>query len=88
MPDNDLDFIDRAETAAEKLHRGPMTTEEIANDLAPYGLKNRVVALEGLDAVPRGEIDSDSHALRRRIQLMTLRNKMSGVHDALRKARR
>jgi hypothetical protein len=66
MPDNDLDCIDRAECAAEKLDRGPMITEDLASDFALYG----------------------SHAFRRRIQLMTLRNKMGGVHDALRKARR
>jgi hypothetical protein len=34
------------------------------------------------------EIDSGSHSLRRRVQLMALRKKMSGVHEALRKAKR
>ena len=40
------------------------------------------------DAELQGEIGSGSHSLRRHAQLMTLRKKMGGVHEALRKAKR
>jgi hypothetical protein len=51
-------------------------------------LNKRVAALESFDAELRGEIGSGSHSLRRHAQLMALRKKMGGVHEALRKARR
>jgi hypothetical protein len=88
MPDDDRDFIERASSVAEKLHGEPMTTEEIANNFALFGLQKRTAALEKFDTELRGEIDSGPHALRRRVQLMALRKKMGGVHEALRKARR
>jgi hypothetical protein len=87
MPD-DRDFIERANTVAEKLHGAPMTTEEIADNFALFGLQKRVAALEQFDGELRGDIDSSPHALRRRVQLMSLRKKMGGLHEALRKARR
>ncbi|WKA30718.1 hypothetical protein [Bradyrhizobium roseum] len=87
MPD-DRDFIERANTVAEKLHGAPMTTEEIAANFALFGLQKRVAALEQFDGELRGDIDSSPHALRRRVQLMSLRKKMGGLHEALRKARR
>jgi hypothetical protein len=34
MPDDDRDFIERANSVAEKLHGEPMTTEEIADSFA------------------------------------------------------
>jgi len=73
MQGDDRDFIERANSAAEKLHGGPMTTGEIANSFALLGLQKRTEALEKFDAELRGEIDSSPHALRQRIQLMTLR---------------
>jgi hypothetical protein len=88
MPDDDRDFIGRANSAAEKLHGEPMTTEEIANNFALFGLQKRTAALERFDSELRGEIDSSPHSLRRRVQLMALRRKMGGVHEALRRARR
>jgi hypothetical protein len=88
MPDDDRDLIERTNSVAEKLHGEPMTTEEIANNFALFGLQKRTAALEKFDTELRGEIDSSSHALRRRVQLMALRKKMGGVHEALRKARR
>ena len=88
MPDDDRDFIERANSVTEKLHGEPMTTEEIANNFALFGLRKRTAALEKFDTELCGEIDSSSHALRRRVQLMALRTKMGGVHEALRKARR
>ena len=88
MPDDDRDFIERANSVAEKLHGEPMTTEEIANNFALFGLQKRTAALEKFDTELRGEIDSSPHALRRRVQLMALLKKMGGVHEALRKARR
>jgi hypothetical protein len=60
----------------------------MADNFALYGLKKRAAALENLDAELRGEVDSGSHSLRRRVQLVALRNKIGGVHEALRKARR
>ena len=87
MPD-DRDFIERADSVAEKLHGEPMTTEEIANNFALFGLQKRAAALEKFNTDLRGEIDSSPHSLRRRVQLMALRKRMGGVHEALRKARR
>ena len=87
MQDN-RDFIERAESAAEKVHGESMTTEEIAANFALYGLQKRAEALERFDSELRGEIDSSPHTLRRRVQLMALRKKMGGIHEALRKARR
>lgn len=87
MQDN-RDIIERAETAAKKVHGGPMTTEKMATNFALYGLQKRAEALERFDSELRGEIDSSPHTLRRRVQLMELRKKMGGVHEALRKARR
>jgi len=88
MPDDDRDFIERANSVAEKIHGDPMTTEEIANSFALFGLQKRAAALEKFDTELRGEIDSSPHNLRRRVQLMALRKKMGGVHEALRKASR
>jgi hypothetical protein len=88
MADDDRDFIDRANSAAEKLHGEPMSLDEISENFALYGLGRRTAALERFDTELRGEIDSSPHSLRRRVQLMTLRRKMGGVHEALRKARR
>jgi hypothetical protein len=88
MSDDDRDFVEWATSVAEKLHGKPMTTEEIANNFALFGLQKRAAALERLDTELRGEIDSSPHGLRRRVELMALRKKMCGVHEALRKARR
>lgn len=88
MQADDRDFIERANSVAEKLHGEPMTAEEIANSFALLGLQKRAAALEKFDADLCGEIDSSPHSLRRRVQLMALRKKMGGVHEALRKARR
>lgn len=87
MQDN-RDFIDRAESSAEKLYGEPITTEEISKNFALYGVQKRAEALERFDSELRGEIDSSPHSLRRRVQLMALRKKMGTVHEALRKARR
>jgi hypothetical protein len=88
MPDDDRDFIERADSVSEKLHGEPMTTEEIANNFALFGLLKRTAALEKFDTELRDEVDSGAHSLRRRVQLMALRKKMGGVHEALRKAKR
>ncbi|MFG3591911.1 hypothetical protein [Bradyrhizobium sp. RDI18] len=87
MQDN-RDFVERAESAAEKLHGEPMTTGEIARNFALYGVQKRAEVLERFDSELGGEIDSSPHSLRRRVQLMALRKKMGTVHEALRKARR
>ena len=44
MPDDDRDFIERANSVAEKLHGEPMTTEEIADSFALFGLQKRTAA--------------------------------------------
>lgn len=88
IADDDRDFIDRAESATEKLYGRAMTADDITNDFALYGLKKRAETLEDLNTELRGDIDSSPHNLRRRVQLMALRKKMGGVHAALRKARR
>ena len=88
IPDDNRDFIERTESVTDKLYGLPMTIDRIADNFALYGLNKRAVALDDLDAELRGEIDSSPHSLRRRVQLMELRRKMGGVHEALRKARR
>jgi hypothetical protein len=88
MSDDDPDFIERAASAAENLHGLPPDSDKMMKNFALCGLKRRAGMLENLDAELRGEIDSGSHSLRRRVQLMDLRRKMGGVHEALRKARR
>ena len=87
-PDDDRDFVERTESVTAKLYGQPLPIERVADNFALYGLNKRVTALENLDADLRAEIDSSPHSLRRRVQLMELRRKMGGVHDALRKARR
>jgi hypothetical protein len=88
MADDEQDFIERTESANEKLNGRLMTVDEMADKFALYGLKKRAATLETFDAELRGEIGSGSHSLRRHAQLMALRKKMGGVHQALRKARR
>jgi hypothetical protein len=88
MADDDQDFIGRMQSVTEKIDGQPMPVEEMAEYFALYGLKKRAAALENFDAELRGEIDSGSHNLRRRVQLMELRKKMGRVHEALRKAKR
>jgi hypothetical protein len=88
MADDDRDLIERAESITEKLHGEPMRIDEIARDFALYGLEKRATALDRFDNELRGEIDSSPHSLRRCVQLMALRRKMGGVHQALRKAKR
>jgi hypothetical protein len=88
MAEDDRDFIERAESVTGKLHGEPASVDQIAGNFALYGLKKRAATLENLDAELRGEMGSGSHSLRRHAQLMALRKKMGGVHEALRKARR
>ena len=88
MADDDRDLLERVESVTEKLRGKPVSSNGIVDNFALYGLKKRVAALENLDGELRGEIDSGSHSLRRRVQLMELRRKMSSVHEALRKAKR
>lgn len=88
MADDDRDFIERTESLTGKLYGKPASINQIADNFALYGLKKRAAALEDFDTELRGEIDSGSHSLRRRVQLMTLRKTMGGVHEALRRAKR
>lgn len=88
MADDDRDLIERADSVSGKLYGQPASADEIAENFALYGLKKRAAVLEGIDLDLRGEIASGSHNLRRHAQLMVLRRKMGGVHEALRKAKR
>lgn len=88
MSDDKRDFITRAESITGNLYGEPMSPDRIAENFALYGLTKRAAALENLDSELRSEVDSSPHSLRRRVQLMDLRRKMGGIHDALRKARR
>lgn len=88
MSDDNRDLVERSASLTEKLYGKPATIDQIAENFALYGMKKRADALEDLDTELRDEIGSGSHSLRRRVQLMTLRRKMGGVHRALRKARR
>ena len=88
MADDDRDFVERVESWAGKLHGKPASIDQIGDNFALYGLKKRAATLEDIDTELRGDIDSGSHSLRRRVQLMTMRKKMGGVHEALRKAKR
>ncbi len=88
MADDDRDLIERSESLTGKLYGTPASVDQIVDNFALYGLKKRAAGLESLDAELRGEIDSGSHSLRRRVQLMALRRKIGGVHEALRRAKR
>jgi hypothetical protein len=88
MADDDRDFIEGSGSLTGKLYGGSASIDQMADRFALYGLRKRATALEGVDAELRGEIDSGFHSLRRRVQLTALRNKIGGVHEALRKARR
>jgi hypothetical protein len=88
MSDDDRDFIERADSITGSLYGNPMSFDEIAENFALYGLRKRVAALERFDSELRSEIDSGSQSLRRRAQLMDLRRKMGGIHEALRRAKR
>lgn len=88
MANDDRDFIERAESSTSKLYGEPASVDQMADHFALYGLKKRASTLENLDAELRGEIGSGAHALRRHARLIGLRQKMSRVHEALRKAKR
>lgn len=85
---HDEELTERSASAAGTLHGQPMDDDKMIENFAICGLKKRVSLLENLDAQLRDEINSSPHGLRRRVQLMELRRKMDGVHEALRKVRR
>ena len=86
--EDDRNFIERAESDAQRLHGEPMSVEDMADDFALFGSQKRAQALENIDAELRGEIGSGAHALRRHARLIGLRQKMAEIHEALRKAKR
>jgi len=88
MSEDDRNFIERAESITGNLYGEPMSPDRIAENFALYGLRKRVAALEQFDAELAGEIDSSPHSLRKRVQLVELRRRMGGLHEALRKAKR
>jgi hypothetical protein len=88
MSDNDCNCIQRTRSLNKRLHGEPMSDDEIADDFALYGSKKRASTLENLDGELRDNIESGSHNMRRRVQLIALRRKLGDVHEALRKARR
>ena len=88
MPDDDRDFIERANSVAEKLHGEPMTTEEIAKEFRAFWIAEAHGCSRKIRHRTARRDRFSPHSLRRRVQLMALRKKMGGVHEALRKARR
>ena len=88
MADDDQDFIERAASAAEKLHGLPTDVDKMVENFVLCGLRLRAGTLDRLDTELRGEINSSPQSLRRRVQLMDLRRRMGEVHEALRKAKR
>ena len=88
MSESDRNFIERADSITGNLYGEPMSPDRIAENFALYGLKKRVAALERFDAELSDDIDSSSHSLRKRVQLVDLRRRMGSLHEALRKARR
>jgi hypothetical protein len=88
MAEHDQDIWWRAESFTQKSQGSPMAVESIMDNFAPYGLSKRTAALQEFDAELKTEIGSGSHTLRRRAQLMGMRKKLLGVHEALRKAKR
>lgn len=85
---DDPDYLARTDSVTEKLYGEQMPIDKMADHFALYGSNKRVAALEDLDSALRGELDSTPQSLRRRLQLMELRRKMGGLHEALRKAKR
>jgi hypothetical protein len=65
MAEDDRDFLERSESVINKLYGQPASIDQIADQFALYGLKQRAAALENLDTELRGEIGSGSHSLRR-----------------------
>jgi hypothetical protein len=49
MADDDRDFLERAESATEKVHGQPMPIDKIADNFALYGLRKRAATLEDFD---------------------------------------
>ncbi|WP_431204327.1 hypothetical protein ACQ86E_04195 [Bradyrhizobium betae] len=88
MSEDERNFIERAASITGNLYGEPMSPERIAENFALYGLKKRVAALERFDAELGGDIDSSPHSLRKRVQLVDLRRRMGGLHEALRNAKR
>jgi len=85
---DDRNYLERTNSMTEKACGEPGTINEIADNFALYGLDRRAAVLDNLDAELSGEIDSGSESLRRHVRLMELRRKMTGIHHALRKAKR
>jgi hypothetical protein len=88
MADDEQDFTERTQSANEKLNARPISIDEMADNFALYGLKKRAAMLESFDAELGGDIGSGSDSLRRQARLLTLRRKLGGLHEALRKAER
>ena len=88
MTGDEQNFIERAASAADKLHGHPVNGEKMVESFAICGLARRAELLRSMDGELRGELDSSPQSLRRRLQLTELRRKMGGAHEALRKASR
>ena len=71
MADDDLDFMERAESAGKKLYGKPIAADEVIDNFAlrPRSARRRARKLR---CRVSGEIDSGSHSLRRQVQLMGL----------------
>jgi hypothetical protein len=88
MAKDSCDCSERTKSLPPKFYGEPMSDGEIADEFALYGPQKRASVLENFDDELRDGMDSGSHNLRRRVQLVALRRKLGDVHEALRKARR
>jgi hypothetical protein len=86
VSDDNRDLIERSIT--KNVYGAPLPLERMAEKFRLHGLKTRVAALESFDSELRCEIESSSHNLRQRAQMMDMRRRMGAVHEALRKAGR
>ena len=66
MADDDRAFVERVDSAAEKLLGGPADTDKMIENFALCGLKRRAGVLENLDSELHGEIDSGGPHLQHR----------------------
>jgi hypothetical protein len=76
------------ETDGKNPYDEPVSPEDMADTFALYGLNKRAAALQNIDGELQAEVGSGAHALRRHARLIGLRQKMSDMHAALRKAKR
>ena len=63
MSDDDRDFIERTRSLTGKLYGNPASIDQIADQFALYGVKNRASTLEDIDAELRGKHSQNHQAV-------------------------